>query len=59
MTTNLLSAFLENAGLGGFTFLLGMVVIFFGMIILILAVSAVGKVISSAENKKIIHKCIA
>lgn len=52
MTANLLSTFAENAGIGGFTFILGMVVIFFGMIILVLAVSLVGKIVSGAEEKK-------
>ena len=52
MTTNLLSTFAENAGLGGFTFILGMVVIFVGMLILVIAVSTVGRVLAKDEEKK-------
>lgn len=51
MTVNLLSAFGDKALTGGFTFLLGIAVVFLGMITLVLSVTAVGKFVSSAEEK--------
>ncbi len=51
MTVNLLSAFSDKALTGGFTFLLGISVIFIGMIILVLSVTAVGKLVTRAEEK--------
>ena len=49
--TNLLSAFTDNVGTGAFTFILGIVVVFFGMIVLVLAVSFVGKIVSGVAEK--------
>ena len=49
--TNLLSAFTDNVGTGAFTFILGVAVIFFGMIVLVLAVSLVGKIVSGVSEK--------
>ena len=61
MTYNLLSMF-DNFGqkvlTGGFTFLLGICVVFLGMIILVLAVSAVGKAMTKAEEKKVSKKAV-
>jgi Na+-transporting methylmalonyl-CoA/oxaloacetate decarboxylase gamma subunit len=55
MTINLLASifdnFGENALWGGFTFILGIAVIFLGMTILVLSVSALGKIISSSTEK--------
>ena len=55
MEYNLLASvfdnFGENALWGGFTFILGMLVVFLGMTILVLSVSALGKIISSATEK--------
>ena len=54
MLTNLLEATLaENLANGAFTFVLGMCVIFFGMITLVLAVSLLGRVVSKPENEKV------
>lgn len=55
MTANLLSIFDnfgQNALTGGFTFLLGISVVFLGMIILVLAVSLVGSFMAKADKKK-------
>ena len=55
MSVNLLASifdnFGENALWGGFTFILGICVIFFGMTILVLAVSLLGKVVSAVYDK--------
>ena len=55
MLVNLLASifdnFAENALWGGFTFILGIAVVFLGMIILVLSVSGLGKVISIATEK--------
>ena len=54
MLSNLLQATLaEKMGNGAFTFILGICVIFLGMIILVISVSLVGKAVSSTEEKKV------
>lgn len=55
MMVNVLASIFENFGenatWGGFTFILGIAVIFLGMLVLVLAVSALGKVISVVTEK--------
>lgn len=43
--------FAERAASGGFTFLLGMIVIFAGMTVLVLCVAAFGKAVEAIANK--------
>lgn len=53
MTVNLLqSTFLDNVSSGGLTFVLGMLVIFLGMIILVLSVSLMGTIMTKIAEKK-------
>lgn len=57
MLTNLLEQvaasenFAERAASGGFTFLLGMIIIFAGMTVLVLCVTAFGKAAEAIANK--------
>lgn len=53
MTANLLEmTFLEKISTGGMTFGLGLVVVFLGMALLVLAVSAMGSVMTKLDEKK-------
>ncbi|MBQ7373846.1 MAG: OadG family protein [Clostridia bacterium] len=55
MSVNLLALFDnlgENAFLGGFTFVLGMAVVFLGMAVLVIIVEAIGKIMSSPSEKE-------
>ena len=53
MLTNLLAAFTKDAFVwGGFTFILGVLVIFLGMIIIVLAVSGMGVAMKKFDEIK-------
>lgn len=55
MISNLLASsmtFADKITMGGFTFLLGMLVIFAGVAVLVASISIVGKAVSKAEAKK-------
>lgn len=56
MTLNILASvfenFSENLLWGGFTFILGICVVFLGMIILVLAVSLLGKILTPSDKPK-------
>lgn len=53
MTANLLqSTFLDNVSTGTLTFVLGIVVIFLGMTVLVLAVSLMGSIMTKIDEKK-------